>query len=416
MGKEVNGQPWIEKYQPQKIRDLVGNKKAVTSIKDWLANWPKSISRNKRALLLYGPPGVGKTIAVHVIAKHLGFDVSEINSSVKRSKKAMNELLKTSTFTGSLMSQRGRIVFIDELAGLSGKADRGAASAIREYIPKSRVPIILATTDISNQKIRPLLRLSQTIEFHQIEPPDLVQLLIRICQNENIEYEQDALEELASTARGDIRAAVNDLQNVVKAGKALTKENMQRILKWRDQTLGINEVLDRIFYAETWTKAVSIANQTDIYPDELLRWVVTNISLVFRDNTQLVNAFQWLSRASIFSNRIKRTQNWKLLPYSKELMCINRSLTQGEPALIHPDYQFPEWIQKMGFSRSVRQKRRNVGELLAPVVHMSSKKAYREHILLLRSLLRNKKVRKTIINDLELSDELVDFILRAKTE
>ena len=95
----MTDQPWVEKYKPLQISDLVGNKKAVSKIAEWLNKWPKAIVRNQRALLLFGPAGVGKTIVVYTIANELGFEVFEINSSVKRSKKMMNELLKTSTKT-----------------------------------------------------------------------------------------------------------------------------------------------------------------------------------------------------------------------------------------------------------------------------------------------------------------------------
>ena len=142
-------QPWVEKYRPQGIKDLVGNSNAITKVNDWLSKWPKSVHRNKRAIMLFGPAGVGKTVVVHTIASELGYDITEINATVKRSKKRMIELLQTSTMTGTLTSRRGRVVLVDELAGLSGRSDRGAASALIEHIKKTRVPIILVTNNVS---------------------------------------------------------------------------------------------------------------------------------------------------------------------------------------------------------------------------------------------------------------------------
>jgi len=141
-------QPWVEKYAPQTIRDLIGNSAVISKVSDWVANWPRSIVRNRRALLLHGPPGVGKTVAVYTIARELGFEVSEINATFKRSKKMMNELLKNTTMMTTLTQKKGRIVLVDELAGLSGRSDRGAASALKDYIPTTRVPMVLVTTDI----------------------------------------------------------------------------------------------------------------------------------------------------------------------------------------------------------------------------------------------------------------------------
>ncbi len=348
----------------------------------------------------------------HIIASELGYDITEINATVKRSKKRIGELLQTSTVTGTLTSTRGRILLIDELAGLSGKSDRGAASALNEYIQKTRVPMILVTNDISDPKIRPLTKVSTLIEFEPVRESEIVEMLKRICNNEKIRFEDSALDTLATYSRGDIRAAINDLQSISKSVRILNDRNVLEFIQSRDQTIDLNEALDRIFYAETWNKAVRAANQTDVYPDELIRWISANIPLVFPELKQQVKAFDFLSRASIFSSRINRTQNWRLLPYSKELMCITGTITEGTPTPKPPEYRFPDWIQQMGFSRGVRQKRDLVGHALSPLVHLSAKRAYEEYIIVLKALLKEAKLKEIVKNDLDLSEELVHFILK----
>lgn len=408
----MSEQPWVEKYKPQKIKDIVGNKAAISKITDWLQQWPKSGSRLRRALMIVGPTGTGKTIAIHTIASELGFEVSEINASVKRSKKMMDELLKTSTMTGTLTASRGRIVLIDELAGLSGKSDRGAASAIAEHIQKTLVPLILITNDVTEPKIRPLLKITTMIEFATPEIPEIINALKRICVQEKIKCEEAALEILAISSRGDIRAAINDLQTIAKTGTVINKKVVSALIKSRDQTTDISETLDGIFYAETWNKAVSASNQTDVYPDELIRWISNNVTSIYPDLEQQLKAFELLSRASIFSRRISRTQNWRLLPYSKQLMCITGSITDGKPTPKRSEYRYPEWIRQMGFSRNVRQKRELLGQILSPIVHLSAKKSYEEYVTVLKALLRNSSTKKAVATQLNLPEELVQFILK----
>ena len=210
----MKDQPWVVKYKPQRIKDLVGNKAAISVITDWLKTWPKGLKRKQRALMLFGPAGVGKTVALYTIANELDYEIFEINASVKRSKKMMNELLKTSTKTGTLTGKRGRIVLIDELGGLSGKSDRGAASAIKGQIQETQVPIILITSDISNSKIRPLRKICTYIEFEPIAIEEITKKLRIICTKESLNFEEIALDTLASHTRGDLRAAINDLQSL----------------------------------------------------------------------------------------------------------------------------------------------------------------------------------------------------------
>ena len=408
----MRDQPWVQKYKPRHIKDLVGNKAVTSRILEWLQKWPKSVLRNQRALLLFGPAGVGKTLAVYTIANEVGYEVFEINASVKRSKKLMNELLKTSTMTKTLTSKRGRVILIDELEGLSGKSDRGAASSIKDYVIETQVPIILITNDVTDARISPLRKLCTYIEFQLLTNVEIADKLQSICDEESIKYDRVALEQLALESRGDLRAAINDLQRLAESGSTITTERITDLLKARDQTIDINEALDRIFYAKTWNDAIYAANQTDAYPDELLRWVSNNLPLVFPSLAQQEKGLAILSKASIHNQRMKQTQNWRLLPYSKELMSLSASILGGKPAETHLEYGYPEWIRQMGFSRGLRQKRTLIGQSLSPIVHLSSKKAYTEYKIVLKALIETGGLKEEIKKDLELTDELIQFLLK----
>lgn len=91
--KEVAHQDklWTDRHAPTDLNQLCGNKGQIQKLKSWLENWFDNQARgfkgnasdpdSFRAVLISGPPGIGKTSAAHLVAKSLGFDIIERNAS-----------------------------------------------------------------------------------------------------------------------------------------------------------------------------------------------------------------------------------------------------------------------------------------------------------------------------------------------
>ena len=97
-------------------------------------------------MLLYGPPGVGKTALVNAAAREFGFTIIEMNASDTRSEKAINAVAKPATSYVALdkfsaaTKASGNLLFLDEVDGIAGNEDRGGVSAIIKIVEESRVP------------------------------------------------------------------------------------------------------------------------------------------------------------------------------------------------------------------------------------------------------------------------------------
>ena len=123
---------WVEKYRPRKIDDVIGNEEAKATFVEWL----KSKRRKRRAVLLYGPPGVGKTALANAAANEFGFKIIEMNASDKRTEKAINKIAQPATSFAGLdkfvTTSKGNLLFLDEVDGVAGREDRGGIGAINQ--------------------------------------------------------------------------------------------------------------------------------------------------------------------------------------------------------------------------------------------------------------------------------------------
>ncbi|TKX76381.1 AAA family ATPase, partial [Halorubrum sp. SD626R] len=170
----------------------------------------------------HGSPGVGKTSAAHALANDMGWETVELNASDQRTadvierfagRAARNATLGGSAAGGGAAggdTASRQLVVLDEADNIHGNYDRGGASAITELVKESGQPIVLIANDYYDMS-RGLRNATQEIEFRDVSARSIVPVLRDICRKEAIEFESDALSEIAERNRGDLRGAVNDL-------------------------------------------------------------------------------------------------------------------------------------------------------------------------------------------------------------
>ena len=107
-----------EKYRAKKYIDLIGQDNAIKDVKEFLRSFPK-----KKALILFGPAGTGKTSLALVAANESNFEILELNSSDLRNRLQLEATLSPATQQKSLFGQ-GKVLLMDEIDGVTG-TDRG---------------------------------------------------------------------------------------------------------------------------------------------------------------------------------------------------------------------------------------------------------------------------------------------------
>lgn len=306
---------WVEKYRPKKIEDIIGNEEAKATFIEWL----KNKRRSKKAVLLYGPPGVGKTALANAAAKEFSFTIIEMNASDTRSEKAINAVAKPATsyialdnFSNQTQS-KGNLLFLDEVDGIAGNEDRGGVGAIIKIVEESRVPVIMAANDPDIDKLRPLKKVCLLVRFQQIRIPLVIALLQKICLLEHVKAEFEALERIAQNSRGDVRSAINDLQSLSEGNHALTLQDTA-MLSSRNKDISMDETLRGFFTAKSIAEVSSLLSYSNVDYDDFLLSVSDNLPRRYTNPAELAAAYDFVSQADVFRGRIG-TEHWHLLKY-----------------------------------------------------------------------------------------------------
>ena len=399
---------WVEKYRPKKVEDIVGNEEAKATFIEWL----KSKRRSKKAVLLYGPPGVGKTAMVNAAAKEFGFITIEMNESDTRSEKAINEIAKPATSYIALdtfsAESKGNLLFLDEVDGIAGNEDRGGVSAIIKIVEESRVPVIMAANDPDIDKLRPLKKVCVLIRFQQIRIPLIIALLQKICLLEHVKAEFEALERVAQNSKGDVRSAINDLQSISEENGVLTLQDTM-MLSSRNKDISMDETLRGFFSAKSIAEASSLLSRSSVDYDDFLLSVSDNLPRRYTDPEELAAAYDFVSQADVFRGRVG-TEHWHLLKYFYNALSKAASVA---PESYKP-FEFispPIRIITLFWTKGKRTMLDAICGKIGAQCHVSHSIAKHDFVPFVKSILQNQKS-SPLASWFKFTPEEVDFLTK----
>lgn len=224
-------QLWTTKHAPTQMNQICGNKGNVEKIQSWLRNWPKNKKYDfqkkgadglggYRAILISGPPGIGKTTAAHLAAKLEGYDVIETNASDARSQKLVNSGLTDAVNNTSLLGffagdgkevdagKKKTVLIMDEVDGMSA-GDRGGVGALAKFCKKTEVPLILICNDRRLPKMKPFDFVTMDIKFQRPTVDQIRGRIMTICVREKLKLPVQVVDALIEGSNRDIRQIIN---------------------------------------------------------------------------------------------------------------------------------------------------------------------------------------------------------------
>ncbi len=393
------------KYAPKNSQQIFGQQLPLSQLKDFILNHKK---QKHKAALIYGPIGIGKTSSVYALAKELNYDLLELNSSDLRDEESMK------SFLGAALGQQSlfftpKIILIDEIDNISGREDRGCIPALVQAIEKANFPVIMTANDPFDNKFKPLQKASLMIEFHKPQYRTVASVLQWVCEQEHITFDEKTINTLARQADGDIRAALIDLLSCIK-NQTISYDAILTLSE-RKRTESILNALAIIFKASAAENSLNILDNLDIDLNETMLWLDENIPQEYTSAASLAKAYESLSRADIFQNRIKRQQHWRFLVYVSNLLTAGITSAKDEKNPSFIPYKPTSRILKIWMSNQKQAKKKQIAIKLAKATH-TSKKVAAEQLIYFQALFQKSPSAniQSLSKELDLTTEEVEWL------
>lgn len=290
-GPKVEDRLWVDKYAPDSLTSVCGNKTQVEKLQLWLRNWRRNAhfgfrkagadaNSNLRAAMLHGPPGVGKTTAAHLVAKLEGYDVVETNASDTRSKKLMEQSLKGVTDTTSLLGffagdgkkveggKKNLVLIMDEVDGMSS-GDRGGVGALAAVAKKTNIPMILICNERRLPKMKPFDFVTADFPFRRPTTDQIRGRIATIAYREGLRIPPQVMNAIIEGSNADIRQIINMVSTIKLDQRDLDFNDSKAMAKaWEKHvTLKPWDIVSKIMRPQMFAQSsnVSLNEKAELY-------------------------------------------------------------------------------------------------------------------------------------------------------
>ncbi|OUM66743.1 hypothetical protein PIROE2DRAFT_68911 [Piromyces sp. E2] len=368
---------WVDKYKPKDVSEIIGHKTNLDRIRSWLKEWKTGTIFKKdspKALLLSGPPGIGKTTAAILCSEAEGFKPIEFNASDARSKNILKNTLSdlignhtmTEYFDQNTKSKKKQInddiknvIIMDEVDGMSS-GDRGGNAELIQMIKKTKTPIICICNDRQSPKIRTLANYTLDLRFRRPDASAIMRRIGPICQKEGLHFQTNSIEQIIQSTQSDIRQVLNALATYRLKATSISYDDSKELAKKSEKDFSQNpfSLVQKFFNLSEYRNSTFADRMDYFFEDyELMPLMVQENYLQIypalakdergrQDPIKLLNlmseASDSIAYGDIINSTLRRTNNWSLLSVQGSFSCARPSyFVHG---MARGQYNFPGWL------------------------------------------------------------------------
>lgn len=180
---------FITKYIPKEPSDIIGNKDNIDFIQNWLYTFKNSVFSS---IIISGHHGVGKSITIKTILKHLNYDVQYLYSYNLKNIKKINELINMNSYC--FENNNKFAVIIDDFDRITLTSKKNLIFQLfKENQDKKFFPIIFLTNEQHSKLVSNIKKSCPELKFQFPEINELITYVTKICKNENIKIKDETL-------------------------------------------------------------------------------------------------------------------------------------------------------------------------------------------------------------------------------